>query len=88
MPTVNLPRLMMAAASSRSGKTTVVCTLLELLCQRNYKAAAFKSGPDYIDPMFHTRVLDTPSYNLDLFLLGRSGMESMPCTYPFCLPVY
>ena len=35
MPTVNLPRLMMAAASSRSGKTTVVCTLLELLRQRN-----------------------------------------------------
>ena len=72
MPTVNLPRIMMAAASSGSGKTTVVCTLLELLRQRNCKAAAFKSGPDYIDPMFHTRVLDTPSYNLDLFLLGRS----------------
>ena len=67
MPITDLPRLMVAAASSGSGKTTVVCTLLELLRRRSCQAAAFKSGPDYIDP-----VLDTPSYNLDLFLLGRN----------------
>lgn len=72
MPITDLPRLMVAAASSGSGKTTVVCTLLELLRRRSCQAAAFKSGPDYIDPMFHRRVLDTPSYNLDLFLLGRN----------------
>ena len=66
-----VPRLLLAAPSSGSGKTTVVCALLQALKDRGLSPAAFKSGPDYIDPMFHRRVLDTPSYNLDLFLLGR-----------------
>ena len=66
-----VPRLLLAAPSSGSGKTTVVCALLQALKDRGLSSAAFKSGPDYIDPMFHRRVLDTPSYNLDLFLFGR-----------------
>ena len=66
-----LPRLLLAAPRSGSGKTTVVCALLQALKDRGLSPAAFKSGPDYIDPMFHRRVLDTPSYNLDLFLFGR-----------------
>lgn len=66
-----VPRLLLAAPNSGSGKTTVVCALLQALKDRGLSPAAFKSGPDYIDPMFHRRVLDTPSYNLDLFLFGR-----------------
>lgn len=66
-----VPRLLLAAPSSSSGKTTVVCALLQALKHRGLSPAAFKSGPDYIDPMFHRQVLDTPSYNLDLFLFGR-----------------
>ncbi|MCI7599812.1 MAG: cobyrinate a,c-diamide synthase [Megasphaera sp.] len=66
-----VPRLLLAAPCSGSGKTTVVCALLQALKDRGLSPAAFKSGPDYIDPMFHRRVLDTPSYNLDLFLFGR-----------------
>ncbi|WP_370850376.1 cobyrinate a,c-diamide synthase [Megasphaera sp.] len=65
------PRVLFAAPSSGSGKTTLVCALLQALKERGLSLAAFKSGPDYIDPMFHRRVLETPSYNLDLFLLGR-----------------
>lgn len=66
-----VPRLLLAAPSSGSGKTTVVCALLQALKDRGLSPAAFKSGPDYIDPMFHRQVLDTPSYNLDIFLFGR-----------------
>lgn len=46
--------------------------LAEMLCLiQEYKVAAFKSGPDYIDPMFHSRVIGAKSRNLDLFMLGR-----------------
>ena len=70
MTAVSLPRIMIAAPSSGGGKTTVMCALLGVLRRQHVQAAAFKSGPDYIDPMFHRRVLHTPSRNLDLFLLG------------------
>ena len=66
-----LPRFMIAAPNSGSGKTTVVCALLKALLDQEYKVAAFKSGPDYIDPMFHSRVIGAKSRNLDLFMLGR-----------------
>ncbi len=64
---VNLPRLMLAAPGSGSGKTLITCGLLQVLKNRAKAVAAFKCGPDYIDPMFHTRVLDVPSINLDTF---------------------
>lgn len=68
---MNLPRILFAAPNSGSGKTTVVCAILQALKNRGLAPAAFKSGPDYIDPMFHSQVLGIPSRNLDLFLLGR-----------------
>ena len=66
------PRLVIAAPSSGSGKTLVTCGLLSALKKEGRRAAAFKCGPDYIDPMFHETVLGTPSKNLDTFSLGRS----------------
>ena len=44
-------------------------------------AAAFKSGPDYIDPLFHSRVLQTASHNLDLFLFGRGEQGAATARY-------
>ena len=64
---MKLPRIMLAAGSSGSGKTVLTCGLLQALLLRNIKPASFKCGPDYIDPMFHRRVLGTVSGNLDLF---------------------
>ena len=66
------PRLMLCAAASGSGKTTVTCALLRALRQAGKAPAAFKCGPDYIDPMFHSRVVGVPSRNLDLFLMGET----------------
>lgn len=71
MAEVKVPRFMISAPGSGSGKTTIVCALLKALMNRGLRTAAFKSGPDYIDPMFHTRVIGTPSRNLDLFMLGQ-----------------
>lgn len=60
--------IMIAATGSGCGKTTVTCALLTELKRRGITVAAFKCGPDYIDPMFHRNVLGLPSYNLDSFL--------------------
>lgn len=64
------PRLVVAAASSSAGKTTATCALLMALRQKGLRPAAFKCGPDYIDPMFHEQALGVPAYNYDPVLLG------------------
>lgn len=61
------PRIMIAAQASGSGKTMITCGLLALLKKRGLRPAAFKCGPDYIDPMFHKQVLGVESRNLDPF---------------------
>lgn len=71
---MKIPRIMIAAPASGSGKTTVTCAVLSLLKEMGQKPVAFKCGPDYIDPMFHQTVLQTPSHNLDIFLCGRGDV--------------
>ena len=60
-------QFLLAAPRSGSGKTTMTCALLMALKRRGCAPCAFKSGPDYIDPMFHRAVLGVESRNLDLF---------------------
>ena len=50
-------RILLAAGASGSGKTLITCGLLQALVNRGLKTASFKCGPDYIDPMFHSRVI-------------------------------
>ena len=69
------PRVLICAPGSGSGKTLITCALLKLLQKNGYKPAAYKCGPDYIDPMFHKKVLGVPSRNLDLFLAGEEGVN-------------
>jgi cobyrinic acid a,c-diamide synthase len=60
-------RLLIAGTHSGCGKTTVTLALLSALKARGIPLAAFKCGPDYVDPMFHREVLGLPSRNLDPF---------------------
>ena len=62
-----IPRMMIAAASSGSGKTMITCGILQALKKREYEVVSFKCGPDYIDPMFHAKVIGTRARNLDTF---------------------
>lgn len=82
---MRLPRIMLAAPSSGSGKTLITCGILQALVNRGYEVASFKCGPDYIDPMFHSRVIGTCSGNLDTFftdeettryLFGRAAAQT------------
>ena len=57
--------LIIAAASSGSGKTTVTLALLALMKRRGVAVASCKVGPDYIDPQFHARATGRPCFNLD-----------------------
>lgn len=64
-------RLLVAGTGSGCGKTTAVCAILQALVDRGEDVAAFKCGPDYIDPMFAARITGEGSVNLDLFLGGE-----------------
>jgi len=72
---MSLPRFLIAAPSSGSGKTLVTCGILQALVNRGLKVASFKCGPDYIDPMFHSRVIGTRSKNLDAYFVGTDTLR-------------
>ena len=76
-----IPRIMLAAPASGAGKTTVTLALLAALAAEGIKPAAFKCGPDYIDPMFHQEVLGIPSFNLDLFLSSAATAKGLLCSH-------
>ena len=80
----HIPRIMLAGTNSGCGKTTAVCAVLQALTNRGSRVGAFKCGPDYIDPMFHSRIIGAKSANLDLFfcpedtarlLLAKNGAK-------------
>jgi len=67
--------LIIAGTHSGCGKTTTTMGLMHLLQKRGIDVSPFKVGPDYIDPMFHRRVLGKPSYNLDGFMLSEDTVR-------------
>ncbi len=68
------PKLIIASASSGSGKTTITCGLLKAFKRRGLSVKAYKCGPDYIDPMFHRQATGTESSNLDSFFADKGQL--------------
>lgn len=70
-----MDRFLISGVSSGCGKTTVVCAILQALVNRGIKTGAFKCGPDYIDPMFHSRIIGAKSANLDLHFFSENTLR-------------
>lgn len=72
---MRIPRILLAAGASGSGKTLITCGLLQVMKNKKIKTASFKCGPDYIDPMFHSQVIGTKSRNLDTFFASENTVR-------------
>lgn len=69
------PLFIIAGTNSGCGKTTVTLGILHSLLKKELKTAAFKVGPDYIDPSYHKAITGKPGCNLDSWMMTEETIR-------------
>jgi len=69
--------VLIAAASSGQGKTTVTAALARKLVRAGRRVRVFKCGPDFIDPMVLARACGAPVESLDLWMVGAERCRAL-----------
>ncbi len=67
----------LAAPRSGEGKTTLGMGLMRAFRRRGFTVQGFKCGPDYIDPTFHTEATGRNTFNIDTWMMGEAGVQSL-----------
>ncbi|TXL01377.1 cobalamin biosynthesis protein CobB [Methylococcaceae bacterium HT1] len=68
---------LLAGTQSGCGKTTIMLALLQYLKAQQHKIVSFKSGPDFLDPLWHQAVTGCLSYNIDTRMIGAQHSKQI-----------
>jgi cobyrinic acid a,c-diamide synthase len=71
---LEIPRLVVAGATSGVGKTSITSAIIYGIKKRGYSVQAFKVGPDYIDPSYLSAISGNDTRNLDVWLMGENEL--------------
>ena len=74
---MKIPGIVIAASASGSGKTAVTMAMMKAFKNAGKKVRACKCGPDYIDPMFHSRIIGAKASNLDSFFFSDNTLRTL-----------
>ena len=72
MTTLHCPALFISAIASGQGKTTITAGLARYYRNQGKNVHAFKTGPDYLDPLILQQASGNPVEQIDLWMMGEN----------------